>query len=87
MEVSTSALRAELATWLRRVAAGDEVVVTERGTPVARLVPVGSTPTIERLIAEGIVSRAPSPRRPSARGAVRAQATAPVSDLVGDQRR
>ncbi|MEH3078159.1 MAG: type II toxin-antitoxin system prevent-host-death family antitoxin [Quadrisphaera sp.] len=85
--MSTSVLRAELATWLRRVAEGDEVVVTDRGTPVARLVPVSTSSTIERLVADGVISRAASARRPAARGSVRAHAAEPVSELVSQQRR
>jgi prevent-host-death family protein len=36
-----SELKAKLSEYLARVKAGEEVVVTERGRPVARLVPVG----------------------------------------------
>lgn len=42
-------LRAELAGWIGRVREGEDVVVTDRGTPVARLVAVGSAPLIDRL--------------------------------------
>ena len=35
-----SKLKASLSEFLRRVKAGEEVLVTERGRPVARLVPV-----------------------------------------------
>ena len=34
-------LKSQLSHYLRRVKAGEEVVVTERGVPIARLVPVG----------------------------------------------
>jgi prevent-host-death family protein len=33
-------LKAQLSRYLSRVKAGEEILVTERGTPVARLVPV-----------------------------------------------
>jgi prevent-host-death family protein len=33
-------LKAQLSRYLRHVRAGEEVLVTERGTPVARLVPI-----------------------------------------------
>lgn len=36
-----SQLKASLSEYLARVKAGGEVVVTERGRPIARLVPVG----------------------------------------------
>lgn len=43
-------LKARLSHYLRRVKAGEEVLVTERNVPVARLVPVGkATPDQERL--------------------------------------
>ncbi len=43
-------LKAQLSRFLRRVKAGDEVLVTDRGVPVARIVPVGSrTDAVEAL--------------------------------------
>lgn len=39
-----SVLRAELADWIERVRGGEEVVVTDRGIPVARLIAVDATP-------------------------------------------
>jgi prevent-host-death family protein len=35
-----AALKAQLSRYLRRVKAGEEILVTERGLPVARLVPL-----------------------------------------------
>ena len=35
-----SELKASLSAYLARVKAGEEVVVTERGTPVAKLIPI-----------------------------------------------
>jgi prevent-host-death family protein len=37
---SVSDLKAHLSAWLEKVASGDEVVITDRGTPVAKLIPV-----------------------------------------------
>jgi prevent-host-death family protein len=37
MEVGIRQLRAALSRWVKRVRAGEEVVVTDRGTAVARL--------------------------------------------------
>lgn len=87
MDVAVSALRAELADWIERVRRGEEVVVTDRGTPVARLVPVDSAPLLERLTREGVLSRPRRGGRPTASGAPRAHASRPVSELVGEQRR
>lgn len=79
-------LRAELAAWLDKVRAGGDVVITERGIPIARLAPIGSVPLIEALTERGVLSR-PRGERPVARRATRVQATGTVSDLVSEQRR
>jgi len=86
VDVPVSVLRAELKTWLDRVNAGDEVVVTDHGIPIARLVPVASGPLIERLTQEGVISRPRSPHRPVATGRPRVKASGPVADLVSEQR-
>lgn len=61
VEVGVRELRNHLSDWLERAAAGEEVVVTERGRPKARLVPLTSADdVIARLVREG---RARSPKR------------------------
>jgi prevent-host-death family protein len=87
MDVAMSELRSHLSTWIDRVQAGDEVVVTERGVPVVRMTPVGATPTLQRLSDEGIVTPAAGVARPSAKSTRRVPSRASVSDLVGQQRR
>jgi len=87
MDVAVSTLRAELADWIERVRQGEEVVVTDRGTPVARLIAVDTAPLLERLTREGVLSRPRTGARPRARGASRARADRPVSELVDEQRR
>lgn len=42
-------LKAQLSRYISRVKAGEEVLVTERGTPVARLVPVGNAGADDQL--------------------------------------
>lgn len=44
-----SKLKASLSEYLRHVKAGDEVLVTERGQPIARLLPVEAVAWPERL--------------------------------------
>ena len=52
--VGVRELRQNLSVYLDRVKSGESLTVTERGTEVARLVPMPSgASTIERLIAEG----------------------------------
>jgi len=39
MEVDVGELKVELSEYLGRAAAGEQVVVTDRGSPIARIVP------------------------------------------------
>lgn len=87
MDVAVTELRAHLSDWLERARAGGEVVITDRGIPVARLVGLDSTGTLERLTTEGVIGRAATARRPTASERARPRPRRPVSDLVGDQRR
>lgn len=87
VDVAVSALRAELASWIERVRAGEEVVVTDRGVPVARLLPVDAAPLIEQLTQQGVLSKPRRSQRPAARGRSRVPAQGSVSELVGEQRR
>ena len=86
MDVAISALRAELSSWIERVRDGDEVVITDRGTPVARLVPVTTAALLDQLVEQGVLSKARADR-PSARAATRVRARGSVADLVSEQRR
>jgi prevent-host-death family protein len=84
MEVGVRELRDHLSRYLNRVREGDEVVITDRGRAIARVVPVGSERVLDRLIAEGIVTPA---RRPKRRAGKPIKAKGTVSDLVAEQRR
>jgi len=64
VKVGVRELRAGLSAWLERVKAGDEVVVTERGRPVARLVPTQRRSRLEQLVAEGRVTPPSRPKTP-----------------------
>ncbi len=86
MDVAVSALRAELSSWIARARAGEEVVVTDRGTPVARLLAVDTAPLLDQLVERGALSR-PRAERPTARSAERVRSRGPVADLVSEQRR
>ena len=86
MQVGVRELRAQLRKWLDAVRRGEEITVTERGRPIARLIGASSSPSLDRLIAEGIVTPPGSSRRQS-RDYRRVKPKAPVSDLVPKQRR
>jgi prevent-host-death family protein len=84
MEVGVRELRDHLSRYLDRVRDGDEVVITDRGRAIARVVPIGAERVLDRLIAEGIVTPA---RRPKRRAGKPIKTKGTVSDLVADQRR
>ncbi|MET0921117.1 MAG: type II toxin-antitoxin system prevent-host-death family antitoxin [Acidimicrobiia bacterium] len=84
MEVGVRELRNHLSKYLERVEAGEEVVVTDRGRAVARMVPLSGERTIDRLIASGLVTPART-RKGALPSPIVTAGT--VSDLVVDQRR
>lgn len=57
-------LRRDASRWLARVRAGESVVVTDRGRPIARMVPMQEPQGYAALLAEGRI--APGPGRPLA---------------------
>jgi prevent-host-death family protein len=86
VEVGVRQLRNELSRWLALAREGQEVVITERGRPVARLVGVSATGGLDRLVEAGLV-QLPRARRRSARTIERVRAKGSVADLVAEQRR
>lgn len=87
MDVTVTDLRAHLSEWLHRAQAGDEVVVIQRGVPVARIVGIDAPTALERLTAVGAIRAPASAVRPRATGRRRIRATRPVSDRLSEQRR
>lgn len=49
---TVSKLKASLSEYLRRVKAGEEVLVTERGRSIAKIVPVGRSDTLPEYLLE-----------------------------------
>jgi len=86
MDVAVSELRAHLSDYLDRAREGAEVVITDRGVPIARLLGLTTTATLERLAADGVIARAAAPR-PRASGQPRPRPRRPVADLVSELRR
>jgi prevent-host-death family protein len=87
MDVAVTDLRAHLSEWLERAREGSEVVITDRGVPVARLLGLATTATLERLAAEGVIGRPAAARRPVAAGRARPRPRQALSSTVSDQRR
>jgi prevent-host-death family protein len=87
MDVGATTLRAELKHYLDLVRAGEEIVITERNVPIARITPIDSASTIEELTRQGLIAPPTRLTRQRASRLTRAKATGPVADLVSDQRR
>ncbi len=88
MKVGVRELRNSLSRYLVRVHAGDEVVVTDHGREIARIVPMANRERkpsmLDRLVAEGLVAPPMKARRPlPSRGIPTSEA---VSPLVTEQR-
>jgi prevent-host-death family protein len=83
MDVGVRELKAKLSEYLGRVAAGEDVVVTDRGRPVARLVPVHGTSELDRGVEEGWVEPA---RRRSLGPAVRHHSDRSVLEVLDEDR-
>lgn len=86
MEVGVRELRSELRRWLDEVKSGREVVITERGRPVARMIPATGPSAIEELIEAGVIKKPRAPARPAS-AHERIPAKGSVSELIKDQRR
>jgi prevent-host-death family protein len=83
-EVGVRELHDRLSEHLERVEGGSEIVVTRRGTPIARLSAVDRSDPLDELVRRGLV-RPPQAARRSKQPRVRSKG--PVSALVTDQRR
>jgi prevent-host-death family protein len=85
VEVGIRELRADLSRFIKRVREGEEIVVTDRGKAVARIVPLDGQRKIDQLIAAGIVK--PAPRPWSGELPKPIEGAGPLSDIVLEDRR
>jgi prevent-host-death family protein len=89
-QVGVRELKTNLSRYVAEVREGAEVVVTDHGHPVARLVPIQGQTGMERLaelISRGEVTRRQTRGPRTVPRPVRLPGGATVSDLVPDQRR
>ena len=86
MDVSVTELRAHLSEWLAIARKGEEVTITDRGIPIARLAGLDGTSAIERLVADGAIGRPRRPGRARATGRSRPAASESIARRVTDQR-
>lgn len=87
MDIAVTELRAHLGHWIDVAREGNDVVITDRGTPVARLVGLNSTSAIDRLTEQGVISRPSQRTRPIAGDKRRPTPKRAVSDIVSEHRR
>ena len=87
MDVAITDLRAHLSDWLAKVRDGEELIITDRGLPVARLTGLETTTLLERLTEQGVIARPKHARRPKLSGLKVPRPRRPVSDIVSEQRR
>jgi len=87
VQVGIRELKAHLSEYLRRVKAGETVVVTDRGTPVGRIVPVGEplTNRLQAMAEAGLLLWSRTKLEPMAPVA-RARGTRTVADLLVEDR-
>lgn len=87
VEVPITELRANLSEWVGRAREGEDVTITDRGTPVARLVGLDETSsTLERLVADGVIARPRAPKPDLDPNAKLPRAKRSASDIVIEQR-
>jgi prevent-host-death family protein len=87
VNVPITELRAHLSDWLEQARSGEQIIVTDRDLPVARLIGFDTASTLERLTLDGVISMPFSSEKIKARGRLRPSATSSVADLVSSHRR
>jgi prevent-host-death family protein len=83
MEAGVRELKSRLSEFLGLVAAGEQVIVTDRGRPVARLVPFATESAVERGIDEGWIE---GPRRTALAAFDRVTSERSVLDVLDEDR-
>ncbi|HYI80844.1 MAG TPA: type II toxin-antitoxin system prevent-host-death family antitoxin [Thermoleophilaceae bacterium] len=84
-EVGVRELHNQLSRYVNHVAAGQEVVVTMRGKPVARLAPIDAPDPLADLRRRGLVQEPTADWQPRPLKD-RPRPTKPVAPLVSEQR-
>jgi prevent-host-death family protein len=65
VNVPITEFRRQLKRWLELAQRGEEIVVTDRGTAVARLTGIDERSVVERLVREGVLTLPARPRIPA----------------------
>jgi prevent-host-death family protein len=85
LEIGIRELRQHLSGFLDEVRAGREVIVTDRGQPVARIVATSGESWLDELVRAGVVT--PPERELDASSFGRVRAEGDLMEFVFDQRR
>ena len=85
MDVGVRDLKNGLSGYLKRVRNGEIIVVTDRGRPVARIIPTGVPENLARMLAEGRATWSGKPFRPPARR-IRPRPGPPFSQYISEDR-
>jgi prevent-host-death family protein len=85
MVVGVAELRQRLAHYLELAAAGEEIVVTDRGRPTARLVAATTASKLDELVAAGVAHRPTRSKRTWT--GPRLRVAGGLGDLAAEQRR
>ncbi len=83
MNVGIRELKARLSEYVARASSGEAVVVTDRGRPVARLVPMDEGSSVARGIDEGWIE---APRRSGLQPSVRYRSDSSVAEMLDGDR-
>ena len=83
MSVGVRELKAKLSEYLARAGAGEQVIVTDRGRPIARITGIDEGAAIDRGIAEGWIEE---PRRTRLDPAPRHRSSRSVLDVLDEDR-
>lgn len=85
-EVGIRELKNGLSSYIERVRTGEEVIVTDRGRPVARLSAIDApSARLADLVAAGVVRPPSSPRRHEPGSRIKSKGS--VSSFVAEQQR
>ena len=84
MEVGVRELKQRLSSYLDAAERGDEVIVTERGRPKVRIVPVVESGSLQRGVEEGWIR--PAQRNVRVATAPRHQSATRVLDVLDEDR-
>mgnify|MGYP000969844377 CR=1 FL=1 len=87
-QVGVRELKNHLSGYLEKVKQGDEIVITEHGRPIARIIQVDAVTDLRAKLIEAGVIRPATKKRTVPKGAIRLKGDGPsLSEMINEQRR